>query len=208
MNRHHLDAFHRDYYDSRVWQRTFWLGVPTIKYPTDLITYQEIVWETRPDLIVECGTHLGGTAYFFATICQLIGHGSVLSIDPVPLPNRPTHARLGYFQGSSTATATVERVKAAKGTGTCLVVLDSDHTKVHVLEELRLYAPLVSPGHFLIVEDTNVNGHPVCPEHGPGPSEALAEFLGECHDFERVLGGEKYFLTANPGGYLRKKWRS
>ena len=80
MNRQHLDAFHRDYYASRVWQRTHWLGVSTVKYPTDLIAYQEIVWETKPDLIVECGTHLGGTAYFFATICELIGHGNILTI--------------------------------------------------------------------------------------------------------------------------------
>ena len=208
MNRQYLDAFHCDYYDSRVWQRTRWLGVPTVKYPTDLIAYQEIVWETKPDLIVECGTHLGGTAYFFATICGLIGHGSILTIDPSSLPNRPQHARLDYWQGSSTAPETVQHVQAAKGKGTCMVVLDSDHRKAHVLDELRLYAPLVSPGHYLIVEDTNVNGHPVFPEHGPGPAEALAEFLAECHDFERMLGGEKYFLTANPGGYLRKKQSS
>jgi cephalosporin hydroxylase len=205
MNRQHLDAFHRDYYNSHVWQRTFWLGVPTVKYPTDLIAYQEILFDTKPDLIVECGTHRGGTTFFFATLCQLLDHGRVLSIDPVQLPNRPTHPRLTYLQGSSTAPATVAHVKATKGQGTCMVVLDSDHRQAHVSEELRLYAPLVSPGHYLIVEDTNVNGHPVYPEHGSGPWEAVAEFLAGCQDFERVAGGEKYFLTANPGGYLRKK---
>jgi cephalosporin hydroxylase len=205
MDRHLLNAFHRDYYNSHVWQRTFWLGVPTVKYPADLIAYQEILWETKPDLIVECGTHVGGTANFLATISDLIGHGKVLSIDPVELPNRPQHKRVTYVKGSSTAPQIVERVQEAKGTGTCMVILDSDHRKAHVIQELRIYAPLVSCGHYLIVEDTNINGHPVYPEHGPGPAEALAEFLAECQDFERVPGGEKYFLTANPGGYLRKK---
>ena len=205
MNRHLLDEFHREYYDSHVWQRTFWLGVPTIKYPTDLIAYQEIIWETRPELIVECGTHLGGTALFFATLCDLIGSGRVLTIDSVALPDRPRHPRIDYLLGSSTAAGALAAVHAAKGAGSCMVVLDSDHRQEHVLAELRLYAPLVSPGQFLIVEDTNVNGHPVYPEHGPGPAEALAEFLRECSDFERVPAGEKYFLTANPGGYLRKR---
>jgi cephalosporin hydroxylase len=205
MNRQHLDAFHRDYYASRVWQRTFWLGVPTTKYPTDLIAYQERLYETRPDLIVECGTHLGGTAYFFASLCQLLGHGRVLTIDPLFLPNRPTHSRLAYLKGSSTDAATVDHVRGLKGMGSCMVVLDSDHSKSHVLNELRLYAPLVSSGQYLIVEDTNVNGHPVYPEHGPGPREALEDFLREDSGFERMPGGEKFFLTANPGGYLRKR---
>jgi cephalosporin hydroxylase len=205
MDRQLLDAFHRAYYDSGIWQRTYWLGVPIAKYPTDLIAYQEVLWESRPDLIVECGTFRGGSAYFFATLCELMGHGRVLTIDPVVQPGRPQHARLSYLQGSSTAPETLEQVRAARGSGTCMVVLDSDHSKAHVLNELRLYAPLVDPGQYLVVEDTNVNGHPVLPEHGPGPWEALEVFLAECPDFEPVGWGEKYFLTANPWGYLRKK---
>jgi cephalosporin hydroxylase len=205
MNWQCLEIFHRDYYNSHVWENTFWLGVQVLKYPTDMIAYQEVLWEAQPDLIVECGTFKGGSAYFMASLCDLIGRGRVLTIDPMVWPGRPQHPRVTYFQASSTAPATVDHVRAAKGSGTCMVVLDSDHSKAHVLNELRLYAPLVDPGQYLIVEDTNVNGHPVFPEHGPGPWEALVDFLGECQDFEQMMRGEKYFLTANPGGYLRKK---
>ena len=86
-----------------------------------------------------------------------------------------------------------------------MVVLDSDHTKGHVLEELRRYAPLVSPTSYLVVEDTNINGHPVLPEFGPGPLEAIEEFLRGSDDFFVDRTREKYFLTFNPGGYLAKK---
>ena len=89
-----------------------------------------------------------------------------------------------------------------------LVILDSDHTKNHVLGELRLYAPLVSRGSYLIVEDTNVNGHPVLKDFGPGPAEAVEEFLAEQSDFFVDRAREKYFLTFNPKGYLFKRLRT
>ena len=68
-----------------------------------------------------------------------------------------------------------------------------------MLDELRAYSPLVSPGSYLIVEDTNVNGHPALPEHGPGPMEAVEEFL------EVDVAREKFFLTFNPRGFLRRR---
>jgi cephalosporin hydroxylase len=85
-----------------------------------------------------------------------------------------------------------------------MVILDSDHSKQHVLQELHAYAPLVTKGSYLIVEDTNVNGHPVFPEHGPGPMEALDEFLGQNSDFVVDRDREKFYLTMNPQGYLHK----
>jgi cephalosporin hydroxylase len=92
----------------------------------------------------------------------------------------------------------------AAGAGRVLVVLDSDHSRDHVLAELRAYAPLVTPGSYLVVEDTNVNGHPVYEAFGPGPMEAVQDFLKERDDFEVDRSREKFLLTFNPGGWLRK----
>ena len=84
------------------------------------------------------------------------------------------------------------------------MILDSDHSQAHVFQELTIYSPLVTKGSYLIVEDTNVNGHPVCPEHGPGPMEAIEEFLKKNKDF--VIDGEKekFLMSFNPRGYLRR----
>jgi cephalosporin hydroxylase len=93
---------------------------------------------------------------------------------------------------------------AAEGKPT-MVVLDSDHSAAHVLAELRAYAPLVTPGCYLIVEDGNVNGHPVEPSFGPGPWEATKQFLAESNVFDVDREREKYLLTFNPTGYLRRR---
>jgi len=85
------------------------------------------------------------------------------------------------------------------------VILDSDHSRDHVLDELRLYAPLVTSGSYVIVEDTNINGHPVLPQFGPGPMEALDEFLRESDEFSIDDQREKFFLTFNPRGFLLKR---
>lgn len=85
-----------------------------------------------------------------------------------------------------------------------MVILDSNHFKHHVLEEMRSYHPLVTVGSFMIVEDGNINGNPVNLGHGPGPTEAIREFLLENLDFSQEVECEKYFLTFNPGGYLRR----
>lgn len=85
-----------------------------------------------------------------------------------------------------------------------MVILDSDHRRDHVVRELRTYGPLVSPGSMLVLEDTIVNGHPVLPDFGPGPMEALEEFLAETKTFEIDPIGEKFLISFNPRGYLRR----
>jgi cephalosporin hydroxylase len=187
------------------WRDATFLGVPLRKNPMDLWIYQELLADLRPDLIIETGTLFGGSAFFLARMCDLLEHGSVLTVDIKERPGRPSHPRVTYLTGSSTSPEVVDQVeRRAMEAATVLVVLDSDHRRGHVLSELRAYAPLVTPGSYLIVEDTNVNGHPVWPDFGPGPMEAVETFLGETPEFEVDATREKFLFSANPRGYLRR----
>lgn len=200
--------FHQLYYDlgpqGGTWGDTRWFGVRAGKCPLDLWLYQEILFELKPDLILETGTAEGGSALFFGAMCDLLGKGRIISVDVDARP-KPAHPRVTYLLGSSTAPEIISQLETARASAkTCLVVLDSDHSKGHVLDELRIYQRFVSAGSFLIVEDTNVNGHPVFDEHGPGPMEALDVFLKETQDYVIDESKHKFLLTFNPRGYLRR----
>jgi cephalosporin hydroxylase len=204
-----IQEFHKLYYYSNIagktWSDTWWMGIPVLKCPLDLWIYQEIIFRVKPDLIIETGTYKGGTAHFFASMCELMGHGEVVTVDIEAYPNRPTHPRITYLHGSSTDPKIVHQVKQkAASVTSVLVVLDSDHSMAHVRKEMELYAPLVSKGSYLIVEDTNINGNPVLPESGPGPKEAIDDYLKSHSDFSIDRSMEKLLMTFNPGGYLRK----
>jgi cephalosporin hydroxylase len=202
-----IRAFHRLFYESgtQTWSNTRWLGVPTQKCPFDLWVYQELLHELRPAVIVECGTADGGSALYLASICDLLGEGEIVTVDIRDLPGRPQHERITYLSGSSTAPEIVQAIQErVDGRSPVLVILDSNHERDHVLAEMRLYGPLVTPGSYLVVEDSNINGHPVLPEFGPGPLEAIDSFLAESDEFTVDESREKYFLTFNPRGYLRK----
>jgi cephalosporin hydroxylase len=199
--------FHELYYyrRARTWRNTRWMGTDVLKCPLDLWVYQELLHERRPDWIVETGTAYGGSAAYLASLCDLLGKGRVLTIDPVVRSERPEHPRISYLRARSPdaeALAVVER--AVAGAGCVLVVLDSDHSRDNVLAELRAYHRFVTTGSYLVVEDGNVGGHPVAREFGPGPSEAIRDFLAENDRFEVDREREKFYLTFNPGGYLRR----
>jgi cephalosporin hydroxylase len=205
--------FHELYFGSsrRTWGNTFWLGTRALKCPLDLWVYQEIVFENRPDVIVETGTAQGGSAHFLACICEVTGNGRVITIDVLGGPESPAqsrhppHDRLAYLTGSSVAPETLTAVtESIRPDEQAMVILDSAHHREHVLNEMRAYSPFVGVGQYLIVEDTNVNGNPVLPDCGPGPMEAVREFLAECDDFIVDASREKYFMTFNPGGFLRR----
>jgi cephalosporin hydroxylase len=197
--------YYEDGREGRTWRDTYFLGVPLRKNPLDLWIYQELLSELRPDLIVETGTLFGGSAYFLARMCDLLEHGSIVSVDIKERPDRPQHPRVTYLTGSSTSPGIVAEVsRRAAESERVLIVLDSDHRRDHVLAELRAYAPLVTTGSYLIVEDTNVNGHPVWSDFGPGPMEAVEAFLAEAPEFEVDTAREKFLFSANPRGYLRR----
>lgn len=201
-----IDQFHWLYYNSpETWLTTSWMGIPTQKCPLDMWIYQEIIFDAKPDLLIETGTAYGGSALFFATFMDAIGHGHIATVDVLDMPDRPQHPRITYVTGSSTSEESLASMhRMAGGAGSVMVILDSDHSKDHVAKELRLYCDLVSPGNYLIVEDSNVNGHPVNRTHGPGPMEALEEFLATNNDFYIDSQKERYMMTFNPKGYLRR----
>lgn len=206
---HYIRGFHRLYYHAafdappRTWKTCTWLGVPAQKCPLDLFVYQEILFATRPAVIVETGTAAGGSALYLASLCDLLGQGEVITVDIVDVC-QARHPRITRLLGSSTDPAVVAQVHERVAGRPALVILDSDHTRDHVLGELAAYSPLVPLGGFLIVEDSNIHGHPVGWQYGPGPTEALGEFLRARDDFVVDRACERHLVTFNPGGYLRR----
>lgn len=201
--------FHRLYYHTWHHQRqntinSSWFGHNAVKCPLDLWIYQEILFENKPDYIIETGTFQGGSAMFLATILELLGKGKVITVDVNQSATRPRHPRIVYLTGSSTDPELFERVRSVVDGSSVMAILDSDHSKEHVLKELNLYSKLVTPNQYLIVEDTNINGNPVYDDFGPGPREALDEFLENNSSFVVDENRERFMLTMNPGGYLRR----
>jgi cephalosporin hydroxylase len=206
---HYIRGFHRLYYHAaesdppQTWKTSAWLGVPVLKCPLDLFVYQEILFATRPAVIVETGTAAGGSALYLASLCDLLGQGEVLTVDIVDAC-QAQHPRITRLIGSSTDPAVVAQVHAWVAGRPALVLLDSDHSKAHVLNELTAYSPLVPVSGYLVVEDTNIHGHPVGWQYGPGPTEAIREFLRTRDDFVIDRRCERHLMTFNPGGYLRR----
>lgn len=195
-----------------------WLGVPIIQYPQDIIAYQEIIWNTKPDLIIETGIARGGSLVFAASMLELIGKGEVLGIDiDIHKENRkmvekhPLSKRISMLEGSSTDEKIVKYVKKiATAKKKILVTLDSNHTHEHVLNELKLYSPLVSKGGYLIVFDSVIGD---LPNHlhkdrpwnrDNNPKTAILDFLKENKRFRMDTEiKNKLAMTVSPYGYLK-----
>lgn len=195
-----------------------WAGRPIIQLPHDLLRLQELIWEVRPTVIVETGVAHGGSAVFYASMLRMLGGGRVIAIDiEIRPPNRaalekhPFSQDIHLIERSSTAPETLSEVQALLlPEDRVLVVLDSNHSRAHVAEELRLYAPLVSEGSYILATDGVMQDLWDVPGGKPewrldNPTEAAKEFLKEDPRFERVEQYEQDGITYFPHGWLRRK---
>ena len=204
LDRAAVSRAHDVLYLSDAWTEATWLGAQALKNPLDLWVYQEILFETQPELIVETGTYRGGSAAFLASMCDLLGHGEIVSIDIEQVrEDYPNHPRITYLGGrSSTDPDVVAEVRERAAGKRTLVILDSDHSQRHVEAELDAYAPLVPVGGYLIVEDSNIGQ--IRKDLLPGPLEAIERFTAMTDEFEIDRSREKFLITFNPSGYLRR----
>ena len=198
-----------------------WLGVPIIQLPADVMATQEVIWATKPDVIIETGVARGGSVLFMASLLELMGKGKVIGVDIDIRPHNrnsieshPMSKRVVLIEGPSTRPATVARVTSEIPNGaSVMAVLDSDHSREHVLAELRCYGALVTEGCYLVVADTLLGQLEIPPENrskqwrkGDDPLSALTTYLGENDRFEvdPSING-KLILSSSPGGYLRRR---
>jgi cephalosporin hydroxylase len=201
-----------------------WFGRPIIQLPEDLIRLQELVYQLKPDVIVETGIAHGGNAIFLAGLCRLIGRGRVIGVDvDIRKDNREaieTHdfaPQITLIEGDSIAPATVQQVCRSVGPDeNVLLILDSNHSKAHVLAELTAYSPLIRPGGYIIVADGIMEGLAGLPGSRDdwvwnNPKAAVAAFLDDRPEFERApppcIFNERGVPTGGsywPDGYLRR----
>jgi len=196
-----------------------WLGRPIIQYPQDIIAMQEIMWEVKPDLMIETGIAHGGSTIFYASVLHAIGKGSIISIDIdirrhnlAMIKKSPVYKRVILIEDSSTSSRTMAAIhRLARNKKKILVALDSLHSHDHVLQELELYAPLVSKGSYLVVFDTFIENMPPHSypnrswDKGSNPKTAVIEFLKKNPNFivdESI--SQKLLISSCPGGYLKK----
>lgn len=186
--------------------RVTWLGEPIWQNILDLWTIQETLFTVSPALLIECGTNRGGSAYFFASIFDLMQKGEILTIDVERMHNI-SHPRIECVIGSSISSVVAARARerAAAVRGPVMVILDSDHNEDHVFKELELYAPLVTQGSFVLVQDGVVDTLAVFRHSRPGPLPAIKRFLEGHSDFEvDVERSERFLITHHPQGWLRR----
>lgn len=197
-----------------------WMGRPIIQYPQDMIAMQEIIWEVKPDLIIETGIAHGGSLIYYASLLELIGKGEVLGIDidirqhnKEEIEKHPMFKRISMIEGSSVSKDIVDRVADfIKGKEKVLVVLDSNHTHDHVMDELKYYTPFVSINSYIVVFDTIVENLPegYFKEQRPwgignNPMTAVNEFLKENNSFKIADDiDNKLLISVAPGGYLKR----
>ena len=207
-------AYLREYCERQVWRSVQWNGVEFWNIPQDIVAMAEAIHQSKCDAVVEVGVNAGGGLEFYSTILSLNPKGLVVGIDVDVDRSRFVAAhnpdRIKLVHGNSANPKTVETVRAMTADRRILVVLDSDHSAAHVAKELELYAPLVSPGSYLIVMDGIIKdlvGVSFIPLDAAtnNPETAVAEFLPRHPEFGRDFTKNRFGITWAPGGFLRKK---
>jgi cephalosporin hydroxylase len=201
----------------RVMYEPRWMGIPIIQFPEDILMMQELLWKVRPDWIVECGVAHGGSAVFYASILELLGNGRVLGVDvEIREHNRkaieanPLVERIELIEGSSIDTGVAAEVRSrVSNAKSVMVVLDSNHSREHVLREMELYCDLVTPGSYLVVMDgaqAYVSDIPRGKKEwrDDNPLVAIRQFLKTHPEFKSDPHYTRMHITSNPEGYLRK----
>ncbi|MGV0714069.1 rhamnosyl O-methyltransferase [Mycolicibacterium sp. XJ662] len=204
------EEYSKWYFNNLVWQDTTWMGIETYKSPCDMWNYQEILVDLKPSLVIEFGSAFGGSAVYWASVMRQLGEPfKVLSVDISHKLLRPAARRdpdVEFVESSSAAPEIAERIRQlrAEYPGKVWAILDSDHTKDHVLAEMKLLRPLLRAGDYLVVEDSLLNGHPVAPEWGPGPYEAIEAYEKEFpNDYTHDTAREsKFGWSFAPYGFL------
>lgn len=194
-----------------------WLGRPVIQFPTDIVAIQELLWKLQPDVVVETGVAHGGSLVLTASVMELIGKGKVVGVDIEIRPHNraaieahPLKHRIELIEGSSIAVETLEAVRKAIGKAkSVLVFLDSNHTETHVLQELELYAPLVTPGSYIVAHDGAQawvwdipNGKLEWKDDNP--LNAIYKFLGGHPEFAIDPHWTRLGITSSPDGFLKR----
>lgn len=201
------------YYNNQIWNSTTWADVKALKSPCDMWNYQEILWDLKPSLILEFGSFYGGGTLFFASILEQINNTSQVfsvDIDHTSLnPKVRNHPRIELMLSSSTAPKVSQRIVELRREfpGSVFAILDSNHEKQHVLSEMQLLRPLLQTGDYVVVEDSNINGHPVLPGWGEGPYEAMEEYFAIYpDDYQRdYLREQKFGFTFATAGFLIRR---
>jgi cephalosporin hydroxylase len=185
-----------------------WMGAEALKNPLDAWIYQEILYEVRPEVIVEIGSYSGGSTLYFANLLDLLGTGIVVSVDRDRSRFDISHPRIRMVTGDSSSPDVVEQVRRLSDGKTCLVVHDGDHRKEKVLEDLEIYSRFVTAGSYLIVEDGIIDlfrPRDGIGEFYSGPLPAIDEFLARHRrEFAVDRERERYVITYNPRGFLRR----
>jgi cephalosporin hydroxylase len=206
-----IDTFHGLYYwAASTHKRNNYFGHALDQNPFDLFLYQELIVRLRPAFVLQTGVFCGGSLLYFAHLLDLMEappEAIVVGIDIMlrDEAKKLSHPRIRLVEGSSTDEKIVQQVTEMLPAPHGFVSLDSDHSRDHVLAEMKIYERFVAPGGYMVVEDTNVNGHPVHVNHGPGPTEAVDTFLSQNGNFVRDDAfWRRNLLSHHAGGWLQR----